>query len=143
MNEVETLDTYTHLLQAVSKLKLGYVQLVRYVPHMDFEHDEPGPEKKGHKRSLCPGLDIEKKLAQPFIEAQKAEGRKRVTKLFYNGGYGGKDIAGGEASEWVATGRADGIVWGTDSITNPGESDGLWYRSRISPGPENVAVKPS
>ena len=53
---------------------------------------------------------IEKKLAHPFIEAQKKDGRKRLTKIFYNGGFGGKDIAGGEASEWIATGRADGSV---------------------------------
>lgn len=45
-----------------------------------------------------------------MLEAQKADGRKRLTKVLMNGGFGNKDIAGGEASEWVATGRADGSV---------------------------------
>jgi len=67
-----------------------------------------GPEKKGEKRSLCPTLDMEGKLATPFIEGQKKDGRERVTNLFWNGGFGGKEIGGAEGSEWVKSGRADG-----------------------------------
>jgi len=51
---------------------------------------------------------MEGKLATPFIEGQKKDGRERVTNLFWNGGFGGKEIGGAEGSEWVKSGRADG-----------------------------------
>jgi len=82
MDASDTEETYTLLLNAVSRLSLGYVQFVRYSPWTDPILTGAGVND-GKTRSLCPDFDIEGKLAQPFIAGQKKDGRQRLTKLFW------------------------------------------------------------
>lgn len=92
----DQIETFTHYISEIEKRKIAYIQLVRYVDVMDPEYE------KGVKRATK--HDVTSTYPKLIKHA----------KVLLNGQYSAE-----EADSVIASGLADGIVFGVPWIANP------------------------
>jgi len=101
MNEQDTKETFGAIIEYCVKKGLAYVQLVRYLPFMDFEYAPGKFRAETH-------LDVLETFGPTILGSQ---GR---TKLLYNG-----NVSAKEADELIEQGKIDGVTLGRSFINNP------------------------
>jgi 2,4-dienoyl-CoA reductase-like NADH-dependent reductase (Old Yellow Enzyme family) len=130
----ETIPTFVHYITEISRMKIAYVQLVRYVPAMDLpleaqqldDGDEEGQYKRGVPHDVLavygPLIKIPEKLLSEHHEPQvrgsalpPADAANATpTRLLLNGA-----LTPTEADKLIAEGVVDGVVFGQLWIGNP------------------------
>jgi len=101
MNEEDTIETFSYIIKHCVSVGLAYVQLVRYLPHMDF------PLEGGKMRAET-HLDVLEAF-EPIIHTKDSR-----TKLFLNG-----DVSAEEGDKLIKDGKVDAVVIGRSFIDNP------------------------
>ncbi|KZP34343.1 FMN-linked oxidoreductase [Athelia psychrophila] len=106
MNEEDTKETFSYIIDHCVKLGLAYVQLTRYLTFFDPVFDQPGINQG--KQRVQTQLDV----VETFGPIIRAAGSK--TKLILNGG-----LSAAEAEKLVAEKKIDAAVIGRSFINNP------------------------
>ncbi|KAF7967472.1 hypothetical protein HWV62_34119 [Athelia sp. TMB] len=106
MNEADTKETFSYIINHCVNIGLAYVQLVRYLPFMDPVFNEEGPQQ-GNQRSLT-HLDVLETFG-PLIRTSHGK-----TKILLNG-----NLSAEEADQLVDEGKIDAVVFGRSFINNP------------------------
>ncbi|KAF7978804.1 hypothetical protein HWV62_44571 [Athelia sp. TMB] len=113
MNEDDTKESYSYIIDHCVKLGLAYIQLTRYVDFLDPVFDQPGINQ-GQKRA-CTRLDVVETFG-PIVYASGGN-----TKLLLNG-----DLSAAEAERLIEEKKIDAVVIGRSFINNPDLVDRLF-----------------
>lgn len=121
----DTIQTYTYYVTELAKMKLAYIQLVRYVPALD-EVIPPSTHKRGIPHDV---LAVYASLIKPAYTENHLEASIRgsamptpdfdarnptPTRVFVNGGLNPE-----EAGSLIEKGTVDAAVFGMSWICNP------------------------
>lgn len=138
----DTIHTYTYYITELAKMKLAYVQLVRYVPALDMTYP-PSTHKRGIPHDV---LAVYASLIKPAHAEEHLEADIRgpamptpefdalnptPTRVFVNGG-----LTPEEASTLIDKGIVDAAVFGLPWIGNPDLQARIEQGVDITPYPD-------
>lgn len=127
-----TIQTYVYFITELSKMKLAYIQFVRYIDLLD-ETYPPYTHKRGIPHdvlavyaSLIKPVNAEKDIRGPAMPSPEFDALNPTpTRVFLNGG-----LTPEEASSLIGKGVIDAAVFGRPWIANPD------LQSRVEKGVE-------